>query len=238
MSKEKMTGFIMLALLIIITVLYFVFNGQIKTLEEENNRLRDAVIEAENNNQKNSSITVNESTENTSEKSGEVKEKEKENIDSEIEETSYLNKLEKYDVFMNKFAEHIFINRDIEEQREQLEKMTSKNAYQYLNENYYILEAVEESDFKEVPEGTTSEGEYESLELEAEVNEIQTYYTFNGENIEALTMFQLVTDAGEETFSGNFILKGELKESDNGIQMENIKTITSLNEPNADQMFN
>lgn len=236
MSKEKMTGFIMLALLIIIIVLYFVFNGQIKTLEEENNRLRDAVIEAENNSQKNYSTTVNESTENTSEKSVEVKEKE--NIDSEIEETSYLNKLEKYDVFMNEFAEQIFINRDIEEQREQLEKMTSKNAYQYLNENYYILEAVEESDFKEVPEGTTSEGDYESLELESEVNEIQTYYTFNGENIEALTIFQLVTDAGEETFRGNFILKGELKEGDNGIQMENIKTITSLNEPNADQMFN
>ena len=115
MSKEKMTGFIMLALLIIITVLYFVFNGQIKTLEEENNRLRDAVIEAENNSQKNSSTTVNELTENTSEKSGEVKEKEKENIDSEIEETSYLNKLEKYDVFMNEFSEQIFINRDIEE---------------------------------------------------------------------------------------------------------------------------
>ena len=49
MNKERMIGFMMLALLIVITIVYFVFSSEVKNLEAENERLREAIVEQEKN---------------------------------------------------------------------------------------------------------------------------------------------------------------------------------------------
>lgn len=248
MKKEKMIGFIMLALVIAITGLYFIFNGQVKNLEDENSRLREAI--STNESEKNFSTTENEesnSNESVDIEDSETNQQEEatdgtsEESNSEIIEDSTLqsglNQLNDYDEYISSFINHIFASDDVEEQRTQLNEMTSENAYQYLVENYYVLEEIDEDEFSDAPEGTAMEGSYETLELDAEVRSLQTFYTFNGESIETVALFQLVTDAGEDTFSGNFILNADIAQTENGLQITNIKSITAFNEPNADQLF-
>lgn len=247
MKKEKMIGFIMLALVIAITGLYFIFNGQVKNLEDENSRLREAV--ATNESEKNFSTTENEqsnsdnTTENESNESNQEETTTEENSESNVETVddstlqSGLNQLNEYDEFISSFINQIFASNDVEEQRTQLNEMTSDNAYQYLVENYYVLGEIDENEFSDAPEGTAMEGSYESLELDAEVRSLQTFYTFNGDSIEAIALFQLVTDAGEDTFSGNFILNADITQTENGLEVTNIKSINAFNEPNADQLF-
>ena len=247
MKKEKMIGFIMLALVIAITGLYFIFNGQVKNLEDENSRLREAV--ATNESEKNFSTTENEESNNETDIENENSEsiQEEETIDESSESNteivdestlqSGLNQLNEYDEFISSFINQIFASNDVEEQRTQLNEMTTDNAYQYLVENYYVLGEIDENEFSGAPEGTAMEGSYESLELDAEVRSLQTFYTFNGEGVEAIALFQLVTDAGEDTFSGNFILNADIEQTENGLQITNIKSITAFNEPNADQLF-
>lgn len=224
MNKERMTGFIMLALLIIITVVYFVFSGQVKTLEAENERLRDAIVEAED-------------TKKFSTTEDEIVEKE-----SQTDSKQYHSEaeLEKYNLFMETFIEEIFTNQDVDAQKEQLEQMTSEAAYQYLEENYYVLENAEASDYAHDHEadGKLTEGEYEAYELNSELNHIQTFYTATENSIETLTLFQLMTNAEEETFTGNFVIKGELTSDDeNNIVFDSIESITSLNDPNSEALF-
>ena len=247
MKKEKMIGFIMLALVIAITGLYFIFNGQVKNLEDENSRLREAV--ATNESEKNFSTTENEESNNEKDTENETNEsiQEEETTDESSESNTEtvddstlqngLNQLNEYDEFISSFINQIFASNDVEEQRTQLNEMTTDNAYQYLLENYYVLGEIDENEFSDAPEGTAMEGSYESLELDAEVRSLQTFYTFNGESIETIALFQLVTDAGEETFSGNFILNADIAQTENGLQITNVKSITAFNEPNADQLF-
>lgn len=247
MKKEKMIGFIMLALVIAITGLYFIFNGQVKNLEDENSRLREAV--ATNESEKNFSTTENEEsnkeTDTENENSESIQEEETTDESSEsntetVDEStlqSGLNQLNEYDEFISLFINQIFASNDVEEQRTQLNEMTTDNAYQYLVENYYVLGEIDENEFSDAPEGTAMEGSYESLELDAEVRSLQTFYTFNGDSIETIALFQLVTDAGEDTFSGNFILNADIAQTENGLEVTNIKSINAFNEPNADQLF-
>lgn len=247
MKKEKMIGFIMLALVIAITGLYFIFNGQVKNLEDENSRLREAV--ATNESEKNFSTTENEESNNEKDTENETNEsiQEEETTDESSESNTEtvddstlqngLNQLNEYDEFISSFINQIFASNDVEEQRTQLNEMTTENAYQYLVENYYVLGEIDENEFSDAPEGTAMEGSYESLELDAEVRSLQTFYTFNGESIETIALFQLVTDAGEDTFSGNFILNADIAQTENGLQITNVKSITAFNEPNADQLF-
>lgn len=247
MKKEKMIGFIMLALVIAITGLYFIFNGQVKNLEDENSRLREAV--ATNESEKNFSTTENEESNNEKDTENETNEsiQEEETTDESSESNTEtvddstlqngLNQLNEYDEFISSFINQIFASNDVEEQRTQLNEMTTDNAYQYLVENYYVLGEIDENEFSDAPEGTAMEGSYESLELDAEVRSLQTFYTFNGESIETIALFQLVTDAGEDTFSGNFILNADIAQTENGLQITNVKSITAFNEPNADQLF-
>lgn len=237
MNKERMIGFMMLALLIVITIVYFVFSSEVKNLEAENERLREAILEQE----KKSSTTVPSSDKSETE-SNEVEQSENETTETDenseaSDQNTNINQMNDYDIFITEFIEQVFTNKDIEQQRVELEAMTSDNAYQYLRENYYVLDAVEEANLNNPTEDTAMEGEYESLELESELNDVKTYYTINGDVIESFTVFKLVTDADGETFSGNFVLKSELSRGNNGVQIQEIKTITSLNEPNADQLF-
>ena len=73
--------------------------------------------------------------------------------------------------------------------------------------------------------------------MDMEIGSLDTYYTYTNNRIEVVALYQMNTEAGDENFSGNYILKGTLSDTDDGIQFNDITSIASVNDPNADNLF-
>lgn len=230
MNKDRLIGFIMVGLVIVIIIMYVSNRTGNQQLESENEALRSDLEEAQAKTDSNSSESSNEETNTESTQSLTAN-------PINIEDSSELiqKEIETYDTFITDFIDTLMSYDDQEAKNKKLTQMTTESAQTYLKENYYILEDGQE--ISESDHGEHTEGDFEPLEMDMEIASLDTYYTYTNNKIEVVALYQMNTEAGDENFSGNYILKGTLSDTDDGIQFNDITSIASVNDPNADNLF-
>lgn len=230
MNRDRLIGFIMIGLVIVIIVMYVSNRTGNQQLESENEALRSDLEERQAKIDSNSSESSNEEADAESTQSPTSN-------TINIEDSSELiqEEIETYDTFITDFIDTLMSYDDQEAKNEQLTQMTTESAQTYLKENYYILEDGQE--ISEGDHGEHTEGDFEPLEMDMEIASLDTYYTYTNNKIEVVTLYQMNTEAGDEKFSGNYILKGTLTEVDGEIKFDTITSVVAINNPNADELY-
>lgn len=230
MNKDRLIGFIMVGLVIVIIIMYVSNRTGNQQLESENEALRSDLEEAQAKTESNSSESSNEEADNESTQSSTSN-------PVNIEDSSELiqKEIETYDTFITDFIDTLMSYDDQESKNEKLTQMTNESAQTYLKENYYILENGQE--IAESDHGEHTESDFEPLEMDMEIASLDTYYTYTNNKIEVVTLYQMNTEAGDEKFSGNYILKGTLTEIDGEIKFDTITSVVAINDPNAEELY-
>ena len=226
----------MIALVAVIIVMVFFGGTNEERLENENAELRTLLEnERENNDATDEDTQTNEQTESDENETTPVNNQGGDS--SEI----LVNEIASYDDFMEDFVTTLNIYDDQEQKNETLLSMTNTQAQNYLRENYYILEDGEQVDAddeeSEEEEHTHAEGGFEPLEMEMELNTIQSYYTYSNNQVEVVSLYRVDTTAGDENFSGNYIFKGTLSNENDNIIIDSIDSIIAISDPNANDLY-
>lgn len=227
MNKDRLIGGIMIGLVLMIIAMYFINSTSDKKIENENEELKALLNEEREKNEKEEKVATGTSS------------KERETSNEEIENPDEINantEIDSYDEFIEDFINTLNIYDDQKTKNEALAAMTSGVAQTYLKENYYILEDGEQIEDNH-DHGTHAEGDFEPLEMDMELTSLQSYYTVFNNRIEVIALYRLNTTAGEENFSGNYVLKGTLIEEDGATKFETLDSIVAINDPNASELF-
>lgn len=240
MNKDRLIGMLMIGLIIIIILMYFFNNTNEKKIESENEELK-SILEREREVREDNSSTSKEENNNSEEQNNSI---ESENQNEQKDEININdagelinNELSTFDEFIEEFITTLNIYDDQETKNELLYSMTNEEVQTYLKENYYILESSEQVEGDD-EHGTHAEGDFEPLEMDMELSSIQSYYTYTNNEIEVVTLYKMNTTAGEEKFSGNYILKGSLINENGEIKFNTIDSIVAINDPNAEELYN
>ena len=235
MNRDRLVGFIMVGLVFGI-IMMFIFNRtNTQQLEAENTELQSKLEDAQasestNENAQQSKEMETENAENTSEES-----ETSGAIDIENQSERIQSELDTYDTFISDFVDTLMSYDDQTAKNEQLTNMTNESAQTYLKENYYILEDGQE--ISDAESGTHAEGDFEPLEMDMSIVSIDTYYTYNNNNIEVVALYKTNTEADDEEFTGNYVLKGTLTQADGEIKFDTIHSVVAINDPNAEQLY-
>lgn len=240
MNKDRLIGILMIGLIIIIILMYFFNSTNEKKIESENEELKSMLEKERKDSEDNSSTSTEDK--NNSEEEGTSLEREKQNKETNeinINDAGQLinNELSTYDKFVEEFITTLNIYDDQETKNELLYSMTNEEVQTYLKENYYILESSEQIESDD-EHGTHAEGDFEPLEMDMDLSSIQSYYTYSNNEVEVVTLYKMNTTAGEEKFSGNYILKGSLINENGEIKFNTIDSIVAINDPNAEELYN
>lgn len=243
MNKERLVGIIMVGLVIVIIIMYLSNRTSTQNLEDENAALQSQLDAADENAEEDTTdSTENESVTSTEIEDTDVSENTDENQSESQESNNNDNssdalqsEIETYDTFVAEFIDTLMKYDNQEAKNDQLTQMTNESAETYLKENYYILG--DGQDISDVEEGEHAEGDFEPLEIEMGVTSLDTYYTYTNNGVEVVAMYQADTEAGDDSFSGNYILKGTTSQEDGEIKFDNISSIVSINDPNADELY-
>lgn len=246
MDRDRLQGIIMIGCVIFSIVIYLFMNSQVNSLEQENEEISNQLSEARSNNQSNNESNSNDipSNDNTNNEDNSSTEENESTTESETNdesastnEPSETNE-EAYDEVIDNLLNTIYTVDDMEQREGQLEPITTENSNQYLRENYFLLT---EEDLETMQESSDvdsqEEGGFEPYELEMEVTNTQKYYKTNNGQTEFVTMFQLITQTEDDNFSGNFVFKGTIEEDESDIKVDEIQSITPLNDPNSNDLF-
>jgi len=230
MNKDRLIGFIRVGLVIVIIIMYVSNRTDNQHLESEIEALRADLEETQAKTDSNSSESSNEEADT---KSTQIST----SNPVDIEDSSELiqKEIETYDTFITDFIDTLMSYDDQEAKNEKLTQMTTESAQTYLKENYYILKDGQE--ISESDHGEHTEGDFEPLEMDMEIASLDTYYTYTNNKIEVVTLYQMNTEAGDEKFSGNYILKGTLTEVDGDIKFDKITSVVAINDPNAKELY-
>lgn len=228
MNRNRLIGVIMIGLILLIVIMFLSHRMNIEQLENQNATLES---ELENEQSKAEGSTTDDSEEHTVEES--ENDSGEKNVDFSNE--TLLEEVEAYDNFISNFVDVLMNFEAQEEKNLELKDMTAESAQTYLEENYFIIE--DNQDMSDAEEGERMEGDFEKLEVDMTVDYLDTYYMYKDNNIEVVAFYQVETSAGDENFSGNYILKGTLSDADDGIQFNDITSIASVTDPNADNLF-
>ncbi|WP_020006623.1 hypothetical protein [Salinicoccus albus] len=233
MSRDRLIGFIIVGLVIAIIILFIFNRTNSQQLENENAELQSKLEEAQAKESSNQNADNPEDTENAENPTGEGGTSD--SIDIENQSELIQSELETYDTFVSDFVDILMSYDDQKSKNEQLTNMTNESAQTYLKENYYILEDGQEVSEDEA--GTHAEGDFEPLEMDMSIASIDTYYTYNNNNIEVVALYQTNTVADDEDFSGNYVLKGTLTKENGEIKFDTINSIVAINDPNAEELY-
>lgn len=228
MNRDRLIGVIMIGLILLIVIMFLSHRMNIEQLENQNATLES---ELENEQAKAEESTTDDAEEHTVEES----ENDSEETNVDFSNEALLEEVEAYDNFVSNFVDVLMNFEAQEEKNLELKDMTAESAQTYLEENYFIIE--DNQDITDAEEGERMEGDFEKLEVDMTVDYLDTYYMYKDNNIEVVALYQVETSAGDENFSGNYILKGTLSDADDGIQFNDITSIASVNDPNADNLF-
>lgn len=234
MNKERLVGFIMVGLVIVIVIMYLSNRTTAQKLEDENEELKSQLEEEQTSTEvNNSSSSFNEA--GTALETEDTQNTSQETASGDNSSDVLRSEIESYDTFVSEFADILTSYDDQEEKNEQLNDMTTESAQTYLKENYYILD--DDQDISDVEDGEHAEGDFEPLEIDMDITSLDAYYTYSNNGVEVIAMYQTNTEAGDENFSGNYILKGTINEVDGDIKFDTITSIVSINDPNADELY-
>lgn len=242
MNKDRLVGAIMIGLVLIIIGMYFLNSTNDKKVENENEELKALLNEEREKNERETTSSTEETEGNNEEEErNETEDPSNETIESsEIDSNNagelISSELNSYDAFIEDFINTLNIYDDQEMKNEKLTSMTGEKAQTYLKENYYILEDGEQVENNE-DHGTHAEGDFEPLEMDMELASMESYYTYVDNKIEVIALYRLNTTAGEEKFSGNYVLNGTLTKEDGEMKFETIDSIVAINDPNASELF-
>lgn len=227
----------MIALVFVIIVMVFFGGKNEEQLENENAELRTLLEnERENNDASDEETQADNQTEN------DVDESTPANNQSSDASELLANEITTYDEFMEDFVTTLNIYDNQEQKNETLLSMTNTQAQNYLKENYFILEdgeqvAADEDDEDSEEEHTHAEGGFEPLEMEMELNTMQSYYTYSNNQVEVVSLYRVDTEADDENFSGNYIFKGTLSNDNGNIMIDSIDSIIAISDPNANDLY-
>ena len=227
----------MIALVFVIIVMVFFGGKNEEQLENENAELRTLLEnERENNDASDEETQADNQTEN------DVDESTPANNQSSDASELLANEITTYDEFMEDFVTTLNIYDNQEQKNETLLSMTNTQAQNYLKENYFILEdgeqvAADEDDEDSEEEHTHAEGGFEPLEMEMELNTMQSYYTYSNNQVEVVSLYRVDTEANDENFSGNYIFKGTLSNDNGNIMIDSIDSIIAISDPNANDLY-
>lgn len=234
MNKERLVGFIMIGLVIVIVVMYLSNRTTAQKLENENNELKSQLEEEQTNTEiDTSSPSFNEAGTSSDTENNQTTSQETASIENSGE--ALRSEIESYDTFVSEFVDILTSYDNQEEKNEQLQEMTTDSAQTYLEENYYILD--DNQDISDVEDGEHAEGDFEPLEIDMDITSLDAYYSYSNNGVKVIAMYQTNTEAGDENFSGNYILKGAVNEVDGEIKFKTITSIVSINDPNADKLY-
>lgn len=237
MDRQRLIGLIMIALVFVIIVMVFFGGKNEEQLENENAELRTLLEnERENNDASDEETQADNQTEN------DVDESTPANNQSSDASELLANEITTYDEFMEDFVTTLNIYDNQEQKNETLLSMTNTQAQNYLKENYFILEdgeqvAADEDDEDSEEEHTHAEGGFEPLEMEMELNTMQSYYTYSNNQVEVVSLYRVDTEANDENFSGNYIFKGTLSNDNGNIMIDSIDSIIAISDPNANDLY-
>jgi len=237
LDRQRLIGLIMIALVAVIIVMVFFGGTNEERLENENAELRTLLEnERENNNTTDEDTQTNEQTENDENETTPV------NNQGGNSSEKLVNEIASYDDFMEDFVTTLNIYDDQEQKNETLLSMTNTQAQNYLRENYFILEdgeqvEADEDDQESEEEHTHAEGGFEPLEMEMELNTIQSYYTYSNNQVEVVSLYRVDTTADDENFSGNYFFKGTLSNENGNIIVDSIDSIIAINDPNTNDLY-
>lgn len=228
MNRDRFIGVIMIGLVALIIFMYFSYSKKEENIEQENAELRNMIDQKR--------------VENVDEEQYESEEK-LQSDEVEIDNTNgiaLINKeIKSYDKFIEDFINTLNISEDQNNKNKLLKEMSTEEAQVYLRENYYILDQEEIDDDTEGGEAhdAHTEGNYEPLEMDMELSNLNSYYTFDAGAINVLSIYSVNTTAGDENFSGNYILKGTITSEDGKFKFNKIDSIVGVNEPSSDEIF-
>lgn len=228
MNRDRLIGVIMIGLILLIVIMFLSHRMNIEQLENQNATLES---ELENEQAKAEESTIDDEEGQQLEES----ENDSEETNVDFSNEALLEEVESYDNFVSNFVDVLMNFEAQEEKNLELKNMTDESAQTYLEENYFIIE--DNQDITDAEDGERTEGDFEKLEVDMTVDYLDTYYMYRDNNIEVVALYQVETSAGDENFSGNYILKGTLSDTDDGIQFNDITSIASVNDPNADNLF-
>ena len=237
MDRQRLIGLIMIVLVAVIIVMVFFGGTNEERLENENAELRTLLEnERENDNTTDEETQADEPAEN------DENETTPDNNQGGDSSELLANEVATYDNFMEDFVTTLNIYDDQEQKNESLLSMTDTQAQNYLRENYFILEDGEQVDADENDEDseeahTHAEGGFEPLEMEMELNRIQSYYTYSNNQVEVVSLYRVDTEADDENFSGNYIFKGTLSNDNGNIIVDSIDSIIAISDPNANDLY-
>lgn len=239
MNKDRLIGIIMIGLIIIIILMYFFNSTNEKKIENENEELKSMLEREREVSEENPSTSTEDSNNSEEDTSIENENKDEEKTEINVNDAGKLisTELDTYDKFIEEFITTLNIYDDQETKNELLYSMSNEEVQAYLKENYYILESSEQTEDDD-NHGTHAEGDFEPLEMDMELSSIQSYYTYTNNEIQVVTLYKMNTTAGEEKFSGNYILKGSLTNDNGEIKFNTIDSIVSINDPNAEELYN
>lgn len=237
MDRQRLIGVIMIVLVVVIIMMVFFGGTNEERLENENAELRTLLEnERENNDASDEETQADNQTENDVDESAPAN-----NQSSDAGEL-LANEITTYDEFMEDFVTTLNIYDNQEQKNETLLSMTNTQAQNYLKENYFILEdgeqvAADEDDEDSEEEHTHAEGGFEPLEMEMELNTMQSYYTYSNNQVEVVSLYRVDTEADDENFSGNYIFKGTLSNDNGNIMIGSIDSIIAISDPNANDLY-
>lgn len=241
MNKDRLIGILMIGLIIIIIMMYFFNSTNEKKIENENEELKSMLEKSREDNEDRKQTSTDETNNNIEDDTSEESESQSQkNKDTEInvDDAGELinNELGNYDEFIEEFITTLNIYDDQETKNELLYSMTNEKVQTYLKENYYILENSEQLEDAH-NHGDHTEGDFEPLEMDMDLSSIKSYYTYTNNNIEVVTLYKMNTTAGDEKFSGNYVLKGSLTNENGEIKFNRIDSIVAINDPNAEELY-
>lgn len=237
MNKERLVGFLMIGLVIVIVVMYLSNRTGTQHLEDENEALQSQLDAAEESLEEDTTDSaVNESVtsienDNAEENQNASNETNNNNTSSE----ALQSEIETYDTFVSEFIDTLMNYDDQKAKNEKLTQMTNESAQTYLKENYYILD--DGQDISDIEDGEHEEGDFEPLEIDMDITSLDTYYTYSNNGVDVIALYQADTEAGDENFSGNYILKGTTSRENGEVKFDNITSVTSINDPNVNELY-